>query len=255
MRTALSIAGTDPTGGAGLLADVAVFRALGVHALGVPAALTVQNTQGVKEVLPLEPSFLRRQLQTLLQDLRPHALKTGLLYSTQAVQVVAEALKGHGLQNLVVDPVSLSSTGVPLIEEGALDVLREELLPLARVVTPNIYEAGLLTGLSMETQEELREAAARLRQMGPQVVIITGSHEAESITDLYYDGAFFALQGPFLESSAGLHGTGCVFSAAVAALLALGHSPLEAARRAKDFTHQAIRRAHHPGRGMGLLGL
>lgn len=253
MKTALTIAGSDPTGGAGLQADIRVFRAFGVHGLSVPSALTAQSTEGVDYIWPVEAPLFRRQLEVLLEDIRPDALKTGMLYTTGAVEETARAVSARSLPNLVVDPVAISSTGVSLIEEGALDALRERLFPLSRVITPNIYEAALLTGINTEAAD-MELAARRLREMGPEAVIVTGGHLEGVAVDLYFDGAeVHRLEGEKAEGD--YHGTGCAFSAAIAALLALGHTPLEAARGAKEFIQEAIRKAHAPGRGMRVLYL
>lgn len=251
MKVALTIAGSDPSGGAGLQADLKVFRRFEVHGLSVVSALTAQNTEGVAFVIPVERDFLRRQLHTLLSDIRPDAIKTGMLYSGWAVELVAEVYKKYSLSNLVIDPVTVSSSGMSLIENGTLDALREKLFPLSKVITPNIYEASVLTGLVVEDKEDMEKAAKVLKDMGPEVVVITGGHFEEVALDLFYDGSFHSIEGTKIEGE--YHGTGCAFSAAVTALLALDHDPLESVRKAKEFINNAIKMAYHPGRGMGLL--
>lgn len=254
MKTALTIAGSDPTGGAGLQADLKVFRAFGVHGLSIPAALTAQNTTGVSSILPVEEEFFLLQLDVLLNDITPDAMKTGMLYRVGVVESITGRIEERALRNLVVDPVTVSSTGASLVEEGTLDAIREMLFPLARVITPNIYEASVLTGMNIEDERDMEDAAKRLREMGPEVVVITGGHLEKVTLDLYFDGTDVHT----VESSkiAGeYHGTGCAFSAAIAASLALGHAPLESVRRAKEFVTEAIRKAYHPGRGMGILNI
>lgn len=255
MKSALTIAGSDCTGGAGLQADLRVFGAFGLHGFAVPAALTAQSTEGVSEIQPVEGSFFQRQLEVLLEDVTPGALKTGMLYTKRAVEVTARAVREHGLKNLVVDPVTVSSSGTALLEEGALDLLRERLFPLARVITPNIYEASLLSGTNIESPEEMERGAKELRETGAKVVVITGGHLEGGITlDLFYDGEeVHRLESEKLPGE--YHGTGCAFSAAVAALLALGRAPLTAAWEGKKYVQEAIRKAHYPGRGMGILRL
>ncbi|MEJ2182056.1 MAG: bifunctional hydroxymethylpyrimidine kinase/phosphomethylpyrimidine kinase [Nitrospirota bacterium] len=258
MRMALTIAGSDPSGGAGLQADLKVFWSLGVHGLSVPAALTAQNTEEVRSIMPVRGEFLRAELDVLLADLRPDALKTGMLHTAGAVQEVRNAVERHRLDNLVVDPVSVSSSGTPLLEEAALEVMRESLLPVARVITPNVYEAQVLTGVAIETLEEMREAARSLKALGPRAVVITGGHFGgageDRTLDLYFDGTdMVAVEDRRYEGR--YHGTGCAFSAAVAAHLALGAPPLEAVRKAKDAVSAAIRGAWRPGRGRALLRL
>lgn len=254
MKVVLTIAGSDPTGGAGLQADLRVFRSFGLHGLSVPAALTVQSTERVDYVSPVDEDTLRRQLEFLLKDIRPDALKTGMLYTAYAVGLVAEAVVGHSLENLVIDPVTVSSSGAALMEEGALEALKGKLFPLSRVITPNIYEAGVFTGITVEDEEGMKRAASALREMGPEAVIVTGGHLKRLAVDLFYDGKeFLSLEGEKFEGE--FHGTGCAFSAAVAALLALGESPRDAAIGAKEFVEEAMKKAYRPGRGMGLLYL
>ncbi len=251
MRTALTIAGSDPTGGAGLQADLKVFRAFDVHGLTIMSAVTAQNTVGVESVLPVEKDFLKIQLHTLLSDIRPHAVKLGMLYSTWAIELIAGAIKEYSLSNLVIDPVTVSSSGKTLVADGTLDSIREKLFPLAKVITPNIYEASVLTGLRIEERKDMEEAAKILKDMGTEVVVITGGHLETIALDLYYDGEFHDVESEKIKGE--YHGTGCAFSAAATASLALGHVPLESVRRAKEFINNAIRKAYYPGKGMGLL--
>jgi hydroxymethylpyrimidine/phosphomethylpyrimidine kinase len=254
MRSALTIAGSDPTGGAGLQADLKVFRSFGLYGYSVVSALTAQSTAGVDSVVPVEEGMIRRQLESLFRDVRPDALKTGMLYTGFAVRLVAEAVKERKLSNLVVDPLGVSSTGVGLAEDGAMGVIREGLFPLARVVTPNIREAEDLTGTPVAGEGGMERAARALKDMGPDAVIVTGGHLEGTAVDVYYDGVVLErLSGEKIQGE--YHGTGCVFSAAVAALLALGRTPLEAAGEAKEFVRWAIRGACRPGGGMGLLGI
>jgi hydroxymethylpyrimidine/phosphomethylpyrimidine kinase len=222
--------------------------------LSIPAALTAQNTSGIGRIFPVERDFFRVQMDELLGDIRPDALKTGMLYSVWAVEVVAGMIREHSLANLVVDPVTVSSSGTGLVDDGTLDMMRDTLFPLARVITPNIYEASVFTGLNIEDEKEMKEAALRLKEMGPEVVVITGGHLERVTLDLYYDGnVFHDLEASKLPGE--YHGTGCAFSAAITACLASGHTPLESARKAKEFVTEAIRKAYHLGGGMGLLYL
>ncbi|MBI4684443.1 MAG: bifunctional hydroxymethylpyrimidine kinase/phosphomethylpyrimidine kinase [Nitrospirae bacterium] len=254
MKSALTIAGADPTGGAGLQADLKVFRAFGVHGLSVATALTAQNTTGVNSILPVDDIFFERQMDALLKDIRPEALKTGMLYSKRAVHVIDGKIKKYALKKLVIDPVTVSSSGMSLAEDGMLDAMKERLFPLAKVVTPNIYEAAVLTGMNIEDIADMEKAAVRLKEMGPEFVIITGGHLEKSAIDLYYDGSGFCMIES--EKIAGeYHGTGCAFSAAVTALLANGYEPLESAKKAKEYVTSAIRNAYYLGKGMGLLNL
>lgn len=253
MKTALTIAGSDPTGGAGLQADLKVFRAFGIHGLSVNSAITAQNTERVDSIFPIEKDALERQLRILISDIKPNALKTGMLYSRWAADLIAEMLREYSLKNLVIDPVTVSSSGISLVDDGTLDSIREKLFPLSKVITPNIYEAAVLTGIMIEDRNGMEEAAKVLKSMGADVVIITGGHLEGIALDLYYDGEFHPIEGEKLKGE--YHGTGCAFSAALTALLALGHSPLESVRKAKEFVNGAIRKAYHLGRGMGLLNI
>ncbi|HAM52692.1 MAG TPA: bifunctional hydroxymethylpyrimidine kinase/phosphomethylpyrimidine kinase [Nitrospiraceae bacterium] len=254
MKSVLTIGGSDPSGGAGLQGDLKVFKTFGVHGLSVPAALTAQNTSGVEAILPVEKGFFTRQIDVLLRDIRPDALKAGMMYSGWAVEVIAEKIKAFSLTNFVLDPVTVSSTGISLVDEGTLDKIREILFPLSRVITPNIYEASVFTGMNIEDEASMQDAAIVLKKMGPEVVVITGGHLERVTLDMYYDGNdFHEIESEKISGE--YHGTGCAFSAAIAASLAIGHPPLDSVRRAKEFVTGAIRKAHHLGKGMGLLNL
>lgn len=251
VKTALTIAGSDPTGGAGLQADLKVFRSFEVHGLSVVSAITAQNTEGVAFVFPIERDLFEKQLHTLLSDIRPDAIKIGMLYSSWAVELIAGIIKEYSLANLVIDPVTVSSSGRSLVADGTLDVLRAKLFSHSTIITPNIYEASVLTGVMIEDREGMKEAAKILKDMGPEGVVITGGHLEEIALDLYYDGEFHDVEGEKIKGE--YHGTGCAFSAAITALLALGHTSLESVGRAKEFINKAIRKAYHSGKGMGLL--
>jgi hydroxymethylpyrimidine/phosphomethylpyrimidine kinase len=251
VKTALTIAGSDPTGGAGLQADLKVFRSFKVHGLSIVSAITAQNTQKVDSVFPVEQDSFKKQLHTLLSDIRPDAIKMGMLYSNWAVEIVEEIIKEYSLGNFVIDPITVSSSGISLVAEGTLDALRERLFPLSKVITPNIYEASVLTGIRVEDKKGMQEAAKVLKDLGPEGVIITGGHLKEVAVDLYYDGEFQYMKSKKIEGE--YHGTGCVFSSAITASLALGNTPIESVRKAKEFIVKAIKKAHYPGKGMGLL--
>ena len=252
MKTALTIAGSDPTGGAGIQADLRTFAAMGVYGLSVPAALTAQNTTGVDAVLEIEADFIRRQIDILRADIAPDAVKTGMLYSTDAISVVAEAGMRSPFRNLVIDPVTISSTGVRLIEDDALDLLKERLFPQARVVTPNILEASLLAGVRIEGVEEMKSAAEIIHSMGPESVIVTGGHLDEKAVDIMFDGDSY-LELAVERIGGVFHGTGCVFSSALVAGLALGMNTGDAFQTAREFVLKAIRKARSIGHGMKVL--
>jgi hydroxymethylpyrimidine/phosphomethylpyrimidine kinase len=254
MLIALTIAGSDPTGGAGLQADLKTFKSMGVYGLSIPSALTVQNTSGVLNIYELPSDLFASQLNVLLRDIHPDALKTGMLYSTETIKIAAEKIKQYSLENLVVDPVTVSSTGVSLIKEGALGAMKHYLFPLARVITPNIYEASLFTGINIQDKEDMKKAAARLREFGPETVMITGGHLQGRALDLLFDGEdFLLLENKKLEGD--YHGTGCVFSSAVTASLALGADVKEAAVKAKEVVWKAMKSAVSIGKGMKILNI
>ena len=251
MKTALTVAGSDPTGGAGLQADLKVFRAFGIHGLAVVSAVTAQNSVGVDALVPVERDFIERQLSTLLSDIRPDAVKIGMLYRTSTVEIVAEFIKKYSLNNIVIDPVTVSSSGVSLVEEGTVDTMRDTLFPLSQVITPNIHEASLLTGITIENEKDMRYAVRELKKTGPDAVVITGGHLGETALDIYYDGEIHEFKGTKIEGE--YHGTGCVYSSVITSLLALDYSPLEAVGRAKEFVRQAMENAYSLGKGMAFL--
>ncbi len=256
MKVALTIAGSDPTGGAGAQSDLRVFHHFAVYGLSVLAALTAQNTFKVSAVSAVRGDLLEEQLNTLLNDIRPDALKTGLLFSMDAIMTAAKIIRAHDLRNVVIDPVIVSSTGTDLMERGALDIMKKDLLPLARVITPNIAEASALSGVRISDEEDIEEAARALKQFGPEVIVITGGHlpaakEHETL-ELIYDGKdFHRIRGKKIKGE--YHGTGCAFSAAITALLARGSSVTDAVRQAREFMDKAIKNAHSIGKGMKLL--
>lgn len=254
MKIALTVGGSDPSGGAGIQADLKTFQALGVYGVSLTAELTAQSTEGISEIFHIPLDFFERQFDTLLGDVRPDSVKTGMLARRDAIRITGEMVKKYSLKNLVIDPVALSSTGVRLIEDDALERIRDDLFPLARAVTPNMYEASLLTGLAIHDEEDMKKAAVKIREQGPANVIVTGGHGKETATDLFFDGhEFLFLQR---EKVAGEHhGTGCIFSSALAAGYALGLNSRECAVRANDFVWKRLGSALSIGRGMKVLNI
>jgi hydroxymethylpyrimidine/phosphomethylpyrimidine kinase len=253
MKSALTIAGFDPSGGAGIQADLKVFHYYGVYGLSVASALTAQNSRGVSSIMSVSDRFLRKQLSVLLDDITPDATKTGMLYSEAAVEAVAHAVKKYSLGNFVIDPVMLSSTGKPLTEKGVPSAIRKKLLPLCRVVTPNIHEAAVLSDLPIRDRTDMERAAVRLTECGAGNVIITGGHLEKTALDVVYDGKFHYLRGRKIAGE--FHGTGCTFSAAVTALLADGYGLLKAAALARAFMKRAFRRSFSAGGGLKLFDI
>ena len=254
MKIALTIGGSDPTGGAGIQADLKTFKSFGVYGLSIPTALTAQNTNGVAGIYDLPPGFFSNQLNTLLKDIKPDALKTGMLSSSEIIKIIAEKIKQYSLKNLVIDPVTVSSTGVALVNDKALEFMKDYLFPLAKVITPNIYEASLFTGINIQDEDDMKKAAIKLKGFGSETVIITGGHlERQTIDVLLYEGEFLSLQREKIEGE--YHGTGCVFSSAITACLALGYDVRETSVKANEFVWNAIKSAFSIGKGMKILNI
>jgi hydroxymethylpyrimidine/phosphomethylpyrimidine kinase len=249
MRTALTIAGSDSGGGAGIQADLKTFAAFGVFGTSAITAVTAQNTRGVTSAVALDPTFVVAQIEAVASDFAVAATKIGMLANTAIIEAVAEALRRLSLPSVVLDPVMVAKGGDHLLEPSAVTALRDQLLPLAAVLTPNVPEAEALTGLTIASVADQKEAAARLAASGARVVIVKGGHLAGRAIDVWHDGVrFIELESDRIETRH-THGTGCTFSSAIAACLALGDTPEEAARRAKSYVTGAI--AHAPGLGHG----
>ena len=248
----LTIAGSDSGGGAGIQADLKTFSALGVYGMTAITAVTVQNTKGVTGYEELSPQTVGDQIRAVATDIGVDAAKTGMLASAPIIDAVAEAVQGCGISNLVVDPVFISKHGHPLLQEDAVDALRARILPLAEIVTPNLHEAGGLASFHVASREDMERAARTILDLGPRAVLIKGGHlEQQPAADLYVDGARTEwLEAQRVETEH-THGTGCVLSAGIAAYLALGAKPFEAARSGKDFVTEAIRHALTLGHGIG----
>jgi hydroxymethylpyrimidine/phosphomethylpyrimidine kinase len=253
MKKALSIAGSDSGGGAGIQADLKTFMAFGVHGMSVITALTAQNTLGVQGIFEVSPDFVRKQMESVLTDIGADAVKTGMLSNAAIVETVSEGIRAFGVPNLVVDPVMVAKSGDPLLAADARQAIRDELLPLATVITPNIFEAEVLLGREIRNLEGMREAARELRGIGCRWVVLKGgSLDIESrAVDVVCDGVGTTLlSSPRLETR-NTQGTGCTFASAIAAGLARGMAPLEAIRRAKDYVAEAIRSGPPIGSGHG----
>lgn len=248
----LTIAGSDPSGGAGIQADLKTFHQLGVYGASVTTLVTVQNTVRVSRVEILAPELVAEQILAVLEDVPPAAAKTGALGSEAVVQSVARSLlRAENKFPLVVDPVMISKHGAPLMDEAARVALREILLPRAALVTPNLQEAAALAQMDVRNVAEMREAARRIAVLGPAAVLVKGGHlEGEAVDILYCRGAYTEFSAARLETRH-THGTGCTYSAAITALLARGADLENAVRAAKGFITEAIRTAPGLGRGHG----
>ena len=245
---AMTIAGSDPSGGAGLQADLKTFHQHGVYGTSVVTLLTVQNTRTVLAVEILKPDFVMAQLDAVLADIPPRASKTGALGNVEVISAIADRAKGFKFP-LVIDPVMVSKHGVPLLAPEATKALIDHLLPCAFLITPNLAEASRLAGIEVSDISTMEEAARRIGDMGPRHVLLKGGHLAGESTDLLWsNGQIHRFPGSRIDTLH-THGTGCVLSAAITARLARGESLLSAVEGAKKFVHKAI--ATHPGLGGG----
>lgn len=249
---ALTIAGSDSGGGAGIQADLKTFQELKVYGMSTITAITAQNTRGVDGVYPMTLDAIEKQLESIAVDLRPDALKTGMLFNSEIIELVADKIKEYRWKNLVIDPVMIAKGGANLLQQEATEAMKKKLLPLATVLTPNIPEAEVLTGRDIRNIEERKEAAKRLNAMGVTYVVIKGGHgdEKEAI-DLLFDGSDFSSLVAERIPTKNTHGTGCTFSAAITASLANGFSINDAFQLGKEFIHQAIKNDLHIGSGHG----
>ncbi len=250
MAVALTIAGSDPSGGAGIQADLKTFHQFGVYGEAVITLLTVQNTTGASRVDVVDPELVAQQIAAVLQDIPPAAAKTGALGSTAVVEAVARAAAEFDFP-LVVDPVMVGKHGSPLLPESAVRSIRDRLLPYAALITPNLPEAEALSEMPIRTLDDMREAACRIARMGPRAVLVKGGHNVGDATDILFDEAgFLELPAPRIATQH-THGTGCTYSAAITAGLAQGLALRDAIHRAKRFIHQAILTAPGLGHGCG----
>ncbi len=250
---ALTIAGSDSGGGAGIQADLKTFTAFRVYGSSVLTAITAQNSVGVQGIQNLPPEFVARQIDSVLGDIGADAVKTGMLSTAAIIRAVAARLREHRVERLVVDPVMIAKSGDPLLEPDAREALLREVLPLALVVTPNLHEAAALAGVPVGNPEEMEDAARRIHRLGPRYVLVKGGHLKGEALDLLFDGRavtpFRAERVPTPHT----HGTGCTYSAAIAAGLARGAAVAEAVGEAKRYVTRAIREGFALGRGVGSL--
>jgi hydroxymethylpyrimidine/phosphomethylpyrimidine kinase len=248
---ALTIAGSDSGGGAGIQADLKTFAAMGVHGTSAITAVTAQNTITVTEIYEIPVSVIRAQIDAVVDDLGVQAAKTGMLASAKIIEAVSAAIRDHGIDNLVVDPVMVAKGGARLLHNDAIAAMYTYLLPLAAVVTPNIPEAEVLLGRKISSMEDRRSAARDLVTLGPRAAVVKGGHAQGEAVDVYWDGVeMVELPGRRIDTK-NTHGSGCAFSAAIAAGLAKGESPLSAVRAAKVFITHAIESSIDVGKGHG----
>ncbi len=250
--TVLSIAGSDPSGGAGIQADLKTASALGAYGMAVITALTAQNTRTVAGVHEVPADFVALQIDTIFADITPDAVKTGMHASAAIIEVVAAKAVEHSFRNLVVDTVMVARSGDRLLRQDAVQAMRQKLVPLAHVLTPNLPEAEDLLSRELRNDLDVREAARELEAMGARNVVIKGGHrEGDTVTDVLFDGeAFHDFSGPRIETTS-THGTGCTFATAIATFLARGEPVPDAVGHAKEYVTEALRRAYPIGGGHG----
>jgi hydroxymethylpyrimidine/phosphomethylpyrimidine kinase len=248
---ALTIAGSDSGGGAGIQADLKTFSALGVYGMSVLTAITAQNTLGVTAVAEIPVDVITAQIDAVLSDIGADAVKTGMLSSAEIIETVADGIGRHKVASLVVDPVMVATSGDHLLRPDAVETLRSVLLPMATVATPNLPEAEVLLGRSVASVSEMREAARALVDLGPQSVIVKGGHLEGDAVDVFYDGTdMLELSAKWIDTTS-THGTGCTLASAIAANLALGHGLSDSVRNAKAYLTEAIAHAYPVGQGHG----
>lgn len=254
VKTTLTIAGSDSGGGAGIQADLKTFVACGVYGTSAITAVTAQNTLGVQGAFALPAEFVAQQIDSVLDDIGADAVKTGMLANAKIVRTVAAKLRARGVKNLVVDPVAVATSGDRLLDEDAISVVVEELLPLATVITPNRHEAAALLGT--DSIDDMERAAHALQALGPQLVVVTGGDAKGDVAlDAVFDGhEYYELEGERIDTR-NTHGSGCTFSSAIAAGLALGAAPHDAIAAAKDYVTEALRQADAIHVGAGRSGL
>ena len=249
MKKALSIAGSDCSGGAGIQADLKTFSALGVFGMTAITSVVAENTVRVIEYQDIRPDIIEKQIDAVFEDIVPDAVKIGMLSCRETMLAVAACLKRHKPANVVIDPVMYAKNGAALMEPSAIDTLIAEVLPLADILTPNIPEAAEITGMSISCQKCMKEAAKEIIDLGCRAVIVKGGHLDGDAVDILYNGNEFYEFSAKRVSTKHTHGTGCTYSAAIAANLALGLDFKNAVQKAKEYIHEAI--VHAPGIGKG----
>ena len=253
MKTALTIAGSDSSGGAGIQADIKTMTMNGVYAMSAITALTAQNTTGVRAIQESTPEFLAQQIDAVFEDIRPDAVKIGMVASSGLIRVIADRLRTYEAKNIVVDPVMVATSGSSLMKTDAVQTLIDQLLPLATVVTPNIPEAQVLSGLTIESKADMETAAKIIGGSHGCAVLLKGGHSVSDANDLLYaDGKLTWFQGKRIDNP-NTHGTGCTLSSAIAANLAKGFSLSESVQRAKDYISGALAAMLDLGQGSGPM--
>ena len=253
MKTALTIAGSDCSGGAGIQADIKTMTMNGVYAMSAITALTAQNTTGVRAIQESTPDFLKQQIDAVFEDIFPDSVKIGMVSSSELVCVIAERLKYHKAKNIVVDPVMVATSGSALMKTDAVEALTKELLPIATLVTPNIPEAEVLSELAIETKEDMEKAAKVIGDAHNCAVLLKGGHNINDANDLLYaDREYYWFEGKRIDNP-NTHGTGCTLSSAIASNLAKGFALAESVQRAKEYISSALSAQLDLGQGSGPM--
>ena len=252
MKTVLTIAGSDPSGGAGIQADMKTFAAHGLYGMSVITALTAQNTLGVTDVFPVPPEFFEKQLEAVLSDIPPNAVKIGMMPNEDIIEITAGLLEKYKITNIVTDTVMVSTSGRRLIDEKAVDTLKDRLLCRSRIITPNIPEAEVLCGNKIETEADMKAAAKDISREIGGAVLVKGGHRDDSAADILYCGEFFRFESERIDNP-NTHGTGCTLSSAIACGLAEGMDVPQSVEKAKEYLTAAIRAGLNLGHGIGPL--
>lgn len=251
MKHVLTIAGSDSCGGAGIQADIKTFSALGTYGMSVITAVTVQNTQGVFGCQDITPDIIAGQIDAIFTDIEVHAVKIGMVSQIETIKIIAQKLKQYQAKNIVLDPVMISKSGFDLMQKNAKETLIKELLPLAFVVTPNLPEAEVITGLSIQNLEDMEKAAKIIYNMGAKNILIKGGHLEHDATDILFDGKNYIHLKEKRIQTKNTHGTGCTLSSAIAANLAKDKTVQQAVENAKEYITGAIEHSLAIGKGVG----
>jgi hydroxymethylpyrimidine/phosphomethylpyrimidine kinase len=251
MVNVLTIAGSDSCGGAGIQADIKTFCALGTYGMSVITAVTAQNTLGVKSVREMDNDIIRDQIDCLFEDIDIHGVKIGMVSSIEIINTIAACLKNHSADNIILDTVMVSKSGCHLLRPESRQELIKKLFPLALLVTPNLYEAEVITGDKIENLEQMQAAAIKIHKLGAGNVIVKGGHLTGDAIDVFYDGENFEYIKGIRINTKNTHGTGCTFSSAITAYVAKGYSVLEAVKLAKEYINGAIENSIALGHGVG----
>jgi len=251
MKNVLTIAGSDSCGGAGIQADIKTFCALGTYGMSVITAVTAQNTTGVKSVREMDADIIKEQINCVFDDIKIHSVKIGMVSSIEIINTIGECLREKNAQNIVVDPVMVSKSGCHLLRPESKEALIKVLFPIAEVVTPNLFEAEVITGDKIEDLKAMEDAAVKIHKLGAKNVVVKGGHLSGDAIDVLYDGKGFSyIKGRRIDTK-NTHGTGCTFSSAIAATIAKGYSVLEAVKIAKEYINGAIEHSIELGHGVG----